>query len=262
MPSPFPGMDPYLEAPQLWAGVHQSLMTYIRDELQPNIRPKYRAHLKEHLYRLEPERSVYPDVTIIQYWPPPPKTETMTGIATLDEPVILAVPVEEVRQPYVEIVHNASGKVVTVIEVLSPVNKTGKGHKKYLKKQHEILDSDVHLVEIDLLSQGKWSLAWPAWIQKPVPKHRYMICVSRADDRSHYALYPILLSDKLPHFAIPLGEADPDVGLNLATVFDRCYDNGGYADFIDYHQPAPVSFSKEEQAWVDKLLADKRSTTD
>ncbi|MCK4452049.1 MAG: DUF4058 family protein [Anaerolineae bacterium] len=30
MPSPFPGMDPYLEYPVRWPDVHHSLITYIR----------------------------------------------------------------------------------------------------------------------------------------------------------------------------------------------------------------------------------------
>jgi hypothetical protein len=28
MPSPFPGMDPYLESPELWRGFHARLITY------------------------------------------------------------------------------------------------------------------------------------------------------------------------------------------------------------------------------------------
>jgi len=106
-----------------------------------------------------------------------------------------------------------------------------------------------------LLSQGKSITAWVGMAEIHIPQHRYMVGVSRSTDRFHDVLYPIHLPDKLPHFAIPLRDPDPDVGLNLALVFDRCYDNGGYADFIDYHMPAPVSLSEEEQAWVDRLVA-------
>jgi len=132
MPSPFPGMDPYLEAPHLWSEVHQRLITYISDQLQPCIRPKYRATLEERVYLLEPERSIFPDVTILQYHPPR-QAEPLSDTEVLDEPILLGLPVEEIRQPYVEIVHNVMGEVITVIEVLSPVNKTGKGFEKYQK---------------------------------------------------------------------------------------------------------------------------------
>ena len=51
MPSPFPGMDPYLEEPRRWPDVHQSLITYIRDALQPAVRPRYFArHGRAGLY--------------------------------------------------------------------------------------------------------------------------------------------------------------------------------------------------------------------
>ncbi|MDM8521225.1 DUF4058 family protein [Anaerolineales bacterium HSG6] len=248
MPSPFPGMDPYLEAPARWSGVHQRLMTYISDTIQPRISPKYSTHLGERVYLLEPERSIYPDVTLVERRPTMPFSG---GVAvaevTLLEPLVLALPYEELRQPYIEIVHNSSGQVVTVLEVLSPANKTGSGHEKYLKKQAEVLNSEAHLVEIDLLSQGQWSIAWPEELKDSVPKHRYIICVNRGYNlRERYELYPLQLADKLPHFAIPLKANDPDVGLNLAAVFDKCYDNGGYTDFVDYSQPSPVPLSKEE----------------
>ena len=257
MPSRFPGMDPYLENPHLWSGVHQRLITYMSDAIQPQIRPKYSAHLEERIYLLEPERSIYPDVSIVQR-ERERESWGMSGVAvaevTLLEPLVLSLPLEEVRQPYIEIVHNSSGEVVTVLELLSPVNKTGKGHEKYLEKQNEVLNSEAHLVEIDLLSRGKWSIAWPEKLQMRLPKYRYIVCVNRAIEyREDYELYPFNLSDKLPYFAIPLKPNDPDVGLNLAAVFDKCYDNGGYIDFVDYSQPPNVRLSKEEQAWIRNL---------
>jgi hypothetical protein len=43
MPSPFPGMDPYLEG-YLWSDVHHRLATQISDQLMPLLRPQYVAH--------------------------------------------------------------------------------------------------------------------------------------------------------------------------------------------------------------------------
>ncbi|HID51529.1 MAG TPA: DUF4058 family protein, partial [Anaerolineae bacterium] len=47
MPSPFPGMDPYLEDRAIWPDVHATLITYIREVLQPQLRPKYIARIGE-----------------------------------------------------------------------------------------------------------------------------------------------------------------------------------------------------------------------
>jgi hypothetical protein len=64
MPSPFPGMDPYLEEPALWPDLHQRLITYIADALQPQIRPRYRARIEERLYVVQSSRSIYPDMNV------------------------------------------------------------------------------------------------------------------------------------------------------------------------------------------------------
>jgi len=37
MPSPFPGMDPYLETPDRWHNVHDNLVTEIQAQLAPLI---------------------------------------------------------------------------------------------------------------------------------------------------------------------------------------------------------------------------------
>lgn len=79
MSSPFPGMDPYLEDPALWQDVHQGLITYIRDELQPDIRPRYHARIGERLYVVQTGRNIYPDVTIAQR----PRKEPSVGAAVL-----------------------------------------------------------------------------------------------------------------------------------------------------------------------------------
>ena len=64
MPSPFPGMDPYLEEPARWPDVHQRLITYIADALQPQIRPRYHARMGERVYILQPPQTMYPDVIL------------------------------------------------------------------------------------------------------------------------------------------------------------------------------------------------------
>ncbi len=258
MPSPFPGMDPYLEAPDLWPGLHQSLITYIRDELQPDLRPTYHARIGERVYVVETGRHIYPDVAIIRR-PQPEREPVLAGgpapaaAATLvaDEPLTVTIPPVEYREPFIEIVHTAGGQVVTVIEVLSPANKTaGQGHDLYRQKQAELLKSPAHLMEIDLLSQGLHTVALPAANLAELPPHRYLVCVTRAPEHYDFELYPVSLTERLPRCRLPLKPPSPDIVLDLPTIFNRCYDNGGYPDFVNYTQPPAASLSEEEQAWV------------
>ena len=117
-------MDPYLERRDLWPDVHQRLITYSADTLQPQIRPRYHARIGERLYVIPPHRSIYPDVTVTQRQPA--TTAEGRGVAALmaDAPMVIAVAPEEVREPFIEILDLAhGGRVVTVIEVLSPANK-------------------------------------------------------------------------------------------------------------------------------------------
>ncbi|BCX02397.1 MAG: hypothetical protein KatS3mg053_0335 [Candidatus Roseilinea sp.] len=263
MPSPFPGMDPWLEDPARWPGVHQALITYLRDEMQPRLRPRYAATIGERVYIAAHHRSIYPDVTMVQQPFKEAVAEYVAGgpPASGDEgdiaqPWIITLPSEEVRVPYIEIVHPESGEGVTVIELLSPINKTeGAGRDQYLEKQAEILRSQANLVEIDLLGAGLRTMPTPLDAAGKPPPHRYLIGVYRATDRERIEVYPVRLDQRLPRFRVPLRAPDPDIVVDLQAPFDRCYDNGVYADLVNYMHPAPVALSDEEQAWVQARLA-------
>jgi len=115
MPSLFPGMDPYLEDPTLWRGVHQSLITYIRDNMQPLLRPKHHAHIGERVYLLSPPRTVCPDITLIEHpLKEPAPGGTLPSAKVVDLPYKLKALDIDIREPYIEIVHNVRGEVVTV----------------------------------------------------------------------------------------------------------------------------------------------------
>ncbi len=265
MPSPFPGMDPYLEYPVRWPDVHHSLITYIRNALQPQVRPRYHARIGERLYILEPPHALYPDVLLIGHPVREPALVDVTqapAVAVAEEelqaPVILTLSPVEHREPFIKIVHAAGGEVVTVIEVLSPANKTqGEGHRLYHRKQQEIIHSPAHLIEIDLLAEGLCTVAISEEGLASLPPHRYLVSVNRAPDEYRFEAYPIPLQRRLPRFGVPLREPDPDVVLDLQAAFTQCYDDGGYADFVDYRQPPATTLSPEEAAWVDGLLKGK-----
>jgi len=263
MPSPFPGMDPYLEVPSSWPDVHQRLITYIADVLQPAVRPRYHARIGERLYVVDMVHTLYPDVVLVgrPVHEPPSAAMAITAaekpVVEADTPVRVAIPPTQYREPFVEIVHTTGAEVVTVIEVLSPANKaSGEGHRLYRRKQGEVLGSSAHLIEIDLLSEGLSTVAITE-ARVNLEPHRYLVCVNRKPERYQFELYPIPLQRRLPRIGVPLREPDPDVVLDLQTVFARCYDNGGYADFIDYRQPPPVSLSDKELEWVEELLKEK-----
>ena len=260
MPSPFPGMDPYLENRAIWPDLHQRLITYSADALQPLLRPRYHARIGERLYVIPPYRAIYPDVTVVQRRPvPEPAPAAGTAVLTPDAPLVVTVPPEEIREPFVEILDLAGGgRVVTVIEVLSPANKTpGEGHELYRRKQKEVLASDTHLVEIDLLRQGEHTLAVPRHALDPHRPWHYGISISRAGQRERFEVYLLTIRQRLPRIAIPLQAPDPDVALDLQAVFERCYEHGAYPDLIDYGADPEVPVPPEDAAWADELLRQK-----
>jgi len=273
MPGPFPGMDPYLEEPGRWPDVHQGLITYIRDALQPLVRPRYHARMGERVYIVRPPRYFAPDIFLIGQPRPdtgetrirePAPAYTAPGVepgmlveVEADVPVLLTLPPVEVREPFVEVVHS-DGEVVTVIEVLSPANKeSGEGRRQYARKQEQLLNSPVHLIEIDLLSAGLPTIAIPPTERQSLPQHRYLVSVRRGPEPDSLEAYPIPLQRRLPRIRVPLRTPDPDIVLDVQAVFDRCYDNGAYAELIDYRQPPPVALSSAETAWLDGLLREK-----
>lgn len=221
----FPGMDPYLEAPHLWPGIHASLIVYIRDQLQPLIRPRYLAAIEERVF--------------------------------FDESVRVRVTAQEIHESYVEILDRESGlNVVAVIEVVSPTNKyAGPGRNSYLAKQREVLSGTAHLIEIDLLRAGPHVLAVPERVARTRAEYDYLVSVNRAiDKREDYDLYPRQLRERLPRVAIPLAGTDPDVPLNLQTLIAQVYEAGCYADRIPYDQPCVPALSAEDQTWANELI--------
>ena len=259
MPSPFPGMDPYLEAREVWPDVHQRLITYISEALQPQLRPKYIARIGERIQLASIGRSYVPDVLLVQTMREAAPTLEAEAAAPLvaDEPQVITTLDEAAREPYIEIIDRVTGDVVTLIEVLSPANKIGDGRDQYLKKQADLLATDANLVEIDLLGYGKETvLARNAVITEP-PDWRYLIDISRAGRRSSLEVYAIPLRDPLPNCRIPLRPPDDDVVLDLGAVLGRTYDVGGYDLLIDYNQPPPVPLSDAEAAWLDTYLQEK-----
>ena len=265
MPSPFPGMDPYIESPRIWSDFHGDLAGEIRAVLNRQIRPNYFAALTPYAtyetIEVTKKKSygMYPDVGI---WKRP--FSTPGGIAVAD--VIVSTPVEStisLELPLelfsVEIRTVGDEVLITSIEILSPVNKQRghDAHLDYLRKRRDLLRSAAHLLEIDLLRGG----VRPP-LEQPVPLAPYYVMLSRATQRPHVSVWPIVLNARLPVLPIPLLEPDPDVLLDLGAVVASVYERGGYDARIDYRTPVPPpALAEEETAWVEQLLAPIRYTT-
>lgn len=254
MPSPFPGMDPYLEARAMWPDVHHRLIYNISDYLMQQLRPKYIARIGERIQLAAFDQSYVPDVMMVKKLR---ETPAAYGEAVADEPRVYEMLDEAATEPYIEIVALDSGDVVTVIEVLSPANKVDKGREQYIQKQKDLQAAGVNLVEIDLLGYGKETT-----LARKIPDiepadWRYMICTYREKRFRGLEVYAVPLKERLPNCKIPLRPPDEDVVLALTAVFNRCYDVGGYDLIVDYSQPPAVSLREEEEAWVDAYLKEK-----
>lgn len=262
MLSPFPGMDPYIESPACWPSVHYRLPGLIADQLQPQIAPNYVAVAEERIYLAEPDREIIPDVAVRTHPGARDGDETSGAVAparltTAALPLWIEAPEPvEAREYYVEIRTLSGQELVTVIEVLSPVNKraTGRGRARYLRKQSRILNSTVNLVEIDLLRRGVWTIALPEIALAPLEVHDYRVCVQRAARPGGFEFYPIRVTQPLPEIGIPLRPADQDAGLDLAAAFTEAYDRSMVASQIDYRADPQPPLRPEDAAWADDVL--------
>jgi len=264
VPSPFPGMDPFLEHPDFFPGLHDSMVAYIREFLQPGLPEPYYAEIAQRSWVEVTQRYIEPDVQVLRGtdWREP-ESEVHGGVAVArSAPVVVTIPHDERQHTFVQILaRRPNEQLVTTIEVLSLTNKTPgeKGRELYVRKQQEILDSQIHLVEIDLLRGGEHTSSVPRAqaIAKAGP-FDYHVSVHRFDHFEDYLVYPIRLAQKLPEIAVPLLPGDGDVPLDFQAVFDRSYDTGPYRRRIRYREMIVVPPLRPDQAeWVNGVLNEK-----
>jgi Protein of unknown function (DUF4058) len=251
MRSPFPGMNPYLEAPALWSEVHSWLIIELARQLNQSITPKYRAAVEKRMY----EESILvgiPDVSVVrqasQVLNPP--TTTQTATMTLSQPVMVELPkAEQTIERYLEIRAVTSGEVITVIEVLSPKNKrTGEGRNQYLSKRMKVLNSQSHLVEIDLLRGGE------ALPMNYGGASDYRVLVSRVEQRPMAQLYPFDVRSVMPCFVVPLRSDDDLPVIDLNDVMQRVYQSAALEFAIDYAQQPNPALDSQDWAWAMALV--------
>jgi hypothetical protein len=234
-------MDPYLEAH--WRDVHARLVIYASDALQGALPRSLRARVEEIVlldtHHSTPRRGL--------------ETRPETSIAVAEP---LLVDAEPATETFLEIIDRESGnRVVTVIEFLSPSNKSpGPNREQYLRKQRDICSSTANLVEIDLNRFGTHTLAFPLEHLKPQGRTMYMACVRRSARRGQAEVYPMPLWERLPVVKVPLRPEDADVPLDLQALVEQCYRNGAYEGTLNYAiDPDPPLFGADED-WADERL--------
>ncbi|MEM6593085.1 MAG: DUF4058 family protein [Cyanobacteria bacterium P01_H01_bin.119] len=256
MSSPFPGMDPYLEHPDLWPEVHSRLLVAIADSLGPKLRPKYRIAIEKRVYEDTREDLLVgrPDATVFKLRTQEQNPPVSKSAATLVAPITVELPMpEEIQERYLEVREVGTGTVVTTLELISPSNKRpGNGRRQYEDKRIKILTSSTHLVEIDLIRAFA-----------PLPRYGlnqaylYGILVSRASQRPQADLYAFNLRSPIPAFPLPLMPDDAEPIVDLQPILAQLYNRASYDLAIDYSQNPLLPLDEEDLAWADSLLREK-----
>ncbi len=258
MPSPFPGMDPWLEDPAHWGNVHARLIADTQTALNRAIRPKYVARIEERLYLVPDDDPTLrqrrvTDVRVERN--PGRKRRPAVGGAVATAPLVMTtVAVEEERERYLAVVERDTQAVVAILEVLSPSNKTAgaESRHQFLAKRRQVVGSPVHWVEIDLLRAGERH-----GFQALLAPHDYLCHVSPADRRPEGLVWPVRLAEQLPVIDIPLQAGDRPAKLDLQAVFEAGHEAGGWEDVVRYRRPPVPPLSPESDAWADALLRAK-----
>jgi hypothetical protein len=257
MPSPFPGMDPYLEG-EMWQEFHERLAHAISAQLMPRIAPKYVALLAKRyvldqpglaVFDLPRPRTVYPDVHVVVPAESRPEVPQPSAV-TIDAPAVELANYIETPQLSVEIRDVAQRRLVTIIEILSPANKEGDGADEYHDRRRELLRSTAHLLELDLVRRGRRIV-----LAETPPAALYYIYLSRANRRPYTQIWLIGLRQRLPTVPVPLLAEDPDTYLDLQAALNSCFELVGYERLLDYTAPPPPpAFALEDGVWLEETL--------
>lgn len=224
MPSPFPGMDPYLEDSKHWPAFHHHMVAALYQLLLPGLVDRYRARVGARSY-------------------------------TSELALFTSVLREDHTEEFIEVRSRTDGRLVTLVEIVSPANKaTPAGRSAYLSTRQNALGARAAAIEIDLLTQGKPTLEYA---RDGLPEHHYTVTVTRGPAPDRYEIYTATVDKRLPKFKLPLAPDDRDTVLDLQVAVARAYDQGGFGKLIDYSSPLPsdVVLPSEARTWVETWLA-------
>jgi hypothetical protein len=264
MPSPFPGMDPFIESPAHWPDFYARFISELANAINDLLPDQYVARINEHVmsiaptYRVEGEDDpeFIPDVAVVSA---PQSAASIGG----ENPAGLLAPVmvgninffDDYAEGFIQVLRLPEQELVTVIELLSPTNKYGEGRGIYMKKRREFLSQKVNLVELDLIRAGV-----RLQFDQPLPPGHYRAFISRSDERPRTSVYSWSVREPLPKLPIPLRAGEGAIVVALLTAFGKAYDQGRYPKLIDYRAaPPPPSFSSSDSEWIRQTLSNKVS---
>jgi Protein of unknown function (DUF4058) len=225
MPSPFPGMDPYLEDEQLWPVFQHQLVASLYQVLLPGLVDRYRARIHQRTYVTE-------------------------------EPLFTSVIRQERTEEFIEVRQRGDGRLVTLVDVAGPVNKTlTQGRAAYHETRRVARAQGASAVEIDLCLQGKPLLDYS---RDGLPEWDYAVTVTRTTQPERYEIYTATLPKRLPRFKVPLAPDDRDTVLDLQATFARAFDQGNFAARIDYTRDPGTRMTDAHRQWVAEWLRQMR----
>jgi hypothetical protein len=263
MKSPFPGMDPYIEACGLWGDFHDALIYEIKGVLADAVPEHYVVRTSERSYLVLVESEgkdshpFLPDVSVTA--PRRRKKAAGKGGTAVAEPgthgrphVLRAFIEDEHRQSFVEIYEtDPEMRLVTTVEVLFPSNKRPgtEGWDLYQRKRQSHLLGSVNLVEIDLLRDGRRMPMLDPWPDSP-----YVLMVARARKPHLCRVWEGHFQEPLPAIPVPLAKPDPEIALNLQPLVEKIYRRYRYARSIDCTRPLTLPLSPEDAACCQQRL--------
>jgi hypothetical protein len=251
-------MDPWLEHPDLWPDVHNSLIIAIRDVLSPLLVPRYSVRVESRTTVLsgpEVDRVYEPDVTVRAVSRRPLASTAATAV--LDhadvQTIEVTVPVEdiEIEETFLTIRELPGRNLVTVIEALSPTNKkTRRPRREYLKKRRDLIRSRVNFIEIDLLRGGK-----PMPLIEPLPPNDYRILICRARPVRREIVHLFNWRTPIPAIRIPLLPEDAEPVVELNSILHSLMDRAHYDLDIDYSRPPSPRLRRPDAARAAPIIA-------
>jgi len=225
MPSPFPGMDPFLECEKIWPSFQHHLVACLYQTLLPGLVDRYRARVGQRHYVVE-------------------------------QALFTSVIRDEHHEEFIEVRQRSDGRLISLLDVVSPANKTlSAARGAYLEKRQEAKNAGASLVEIDLILQGTPTLDYS---REGLPDWDYAVTVTRCTQPERFEIYTATLQKKLPRFRLPLAADDRDSVLDLQTVFSRCYDQGGFCGKIDYGLDPATTLADDDRKWLNDWLKQQK----
>ncbi|GAB4461198.1 MAG: DUF4058 family protein [Armatimonadaceae bacterium] len=265
MPKVFPGMDPYLETSILWRGFHNAYAYLLHVQLNQSLPEGFLATNEVRVYVSAPRQSLIPDVSIFAtatVRQPGSRSSGSSGLAVaerIDAPEIIQG--EEQEEAYVVVYDNRRGEmeVVAVIEILSPTNKNDRneGHHLYRRKQRQTCEGGIHLLEIDLLRSGAYTVRVPEEVVRSQGDWDYLVTLFDATAPSAWIFWRVNLRNHLPALLLPLTHDVAPVRLDLQAALDRYFDENRVTAAIDYSAEPVPPLSPEDSQWATSLLREQ-----